>query len=127
MPDNRVTFGGGRGLPGFKPGQPPYMVGPDKKIAGYTCHVTLDGFDGKDTARKVRSFHVSVKGTNPQAGGKWVYNGSSNSYQFKEWFNFASIGVEGDAATSFKQQITRMASNAVRVFGGAGVTCGMGT
>lgn len=116
MGDTRKIFGRGVGLTGFKPSQPPYMVGPDKKIIGVTTHITLDGFDGTDS-RKVRSFHISFKGYNPQPVAKWGYNGTTNTYEFKGWANLNILNLDAAQLLAVKKAVSTMAKGGVSVFG----------
>src|SRR5687767_14770819 len=76
MADTRKKYEVGKPMPGFKPGQPPYVVGPDKTFKfgnnSFTVHIKIDRFgqSGKWN-RMVNSFHLSFKGITPQPVGKW--------------------------------------------------------
>ncbi len=119
MPDTRKTYKTGTMIPGFKPGQPPYVVGPDKTVSGCWVHITIDSYDplGK-WDRKVRSFHMSFKDFAPQPVGKWAFNSMLDRYDFKGWANFERIGVVNRA--DFLQKVNVFVNSYRATFGSSG-------
>lgn len=125
MADTRRKHSVGTAIPGFKPGQAGYTVGPDKTIAAggssFTVHVTIDGMatSGK-WHRVVRSFHLSFKGITPQPVGKWSYNPSTDKYHFTGWANYARLGIAAAAKPAFLQKVNATINGLKTVFGSAG-------
>ena len=84
-------FDVGRSIPGFKAGQPPYIVCADSAfgIAGLKAHITIEKITTKGKKYVVTKFHVTFVGTKPQAGATWEW--SSSSYAFKAWYEAKSL------------------------------------
>jgi len=106
-------FDVGKQIPGFKPGQTPYVVGPDLPvgIAGLKAHITIEKITTKGTKRVITKFHISFLGTNPQAGATWEW--SSSSYAFKGWFKADSLAgkIAADKEAQFLTAVNTFVNN----------------
>lgn len=125
MPDTRKKYEVGKAITGFKPGQPPYVVGPDKTLKygskNFTVHVTIDGFaESGKWNRVVKSFHLSFKGLTPQPVGKWAYSSATDSYTFTGWANFDKLGIEPESKSSFVNNVNSFVRNLKTPFGSNG-------
>lgn len=119
MPDTRKKYAIGKAIPGFKPGQPPYIVGPDKTLNGFTVHVNIDNMvnSGK-WDRKVNRFHLSFKGINPQPVAKWSYNPGSDSFTFQGWANKHELGLDAIGMAALLVKVNSMMNGVQKTFGG---------
>lgn len=121
MPDTRKVYTAGSPIPGFKPGQAGYTVGPDKALLGITTHVTIDGYDTTGIKRKVRSFHLSFKDIIPQPVGKWAYNSGTDKYEFKGFANYEHLGIAAADRPDFIQKVNGRVSGLKTTFGSTGI------
>ncbi len=122
MPDTRKKYQVGYLIAGFKPGQPPYTVGPDKTVSGFKVHITIDR---KDTAGKwdyvVASFHLSFKDKFPQPGAKCAFNSALDRYNFKGWFEYDKLKIDPLDKANFLTKVNSFMSVYKDKFGSSSI------
>lgn len=111
-------FEAGKPVPGFKPGQAPYIVSVDKSLGfgGMKAHITIEKMALKGKVRVVDTFHVTFVGTKPQAGVKWKW--SSSAYKCLGWFQTASLAakVAGGKESQLKTAVNTFVNGYELVF-----------
>lgn len=106
-------------IAGFKPGQAPSMIGPDKVLGGLTCYITIDAFDNFGKFDKVvKSFQLKFKNLSPEPVGKWLYNPLMDRYVFTGWSHYSQLIVPN--RIDFFMKLNAMINTHKMVIGSAG-------